>query len=307
LHALFNQVVSSLNLANGSSGENLRDQIDANTFQVFMAKNETTALAVSDSRLATLSFTGSDLVGWGLRDTAKKKKVCLELGGDAAVIVHRDADLARAAARCAWGAFVYAGQICISIQRIFVHQDVWQEFVSLFLEQTKKLETGDPHRDATLIGPVIDERAAERIVKWVGEAQQKGAQTLYEGPRNGRLISPIVLANVPTETQMSCNEVFGPVVALESYANEQEVFARVNSSRFGLQAGIFTQNLHFANTAYQTLEVGGVIVNDIPTYRSDWMPYGGVKDSGLGREGVKFAAEEFSESRLRVDWHPFGK
>jgi acyl-CoA reductase-like NAD-dependent aldehyde dehydrogenase len=302
LHEIFEQCVSSLNRERAQNPTDSRDRIDPSVFQVFLATPDVTALAVQDSRLKTLSFTGSDKVGWMLQAQAAKKKVCLELGGDAAVVIHPDADLRRAAERSAWGAFAYAGQVCISVQRIFVHESFRAAFETEFLREVRSLKVGDPSLDETVVGPVIDDRAADRIDQWINEAIQKGARVLLKGTRTGRLISPWVLTGVSDQTQLSCQEVFGPVVLVESFTDSRSVLARVNHSRFGLQAGVFTQNLHLAEEAFRELEVGGVVINDIPTFRSDFMPYGGVKDSGLGREGVRFAIEEFSEAKLRVDW-----
>jgi len=302
LHQLFEQCVAELNRDRTSSALDTRDRIDACVFQVFLATPEVAALAIQDSRLKTLSFTGSDAVGWTLQTHAKKKKVCLELGGDAAVIVYPDADLRRAAERSAWGAFAYAGQICISVQRIFVHESVRTAFEAEFLRAVRSIQVGDPRLDETVVGPLIDDRAADRLSQWIDEAIQQGARVLVEGQRTARLMSPWVLTGVSDQSQLSCQEAFGPVAVLESFADRSSVLSRVNRSRFGLQAGVFTQNLHWADEAFRELEVGGVVINDIPTFRSDFMPYGGVKDSGLGREGVRFAMEEFSEAKLRVDW-----
>ena len=302
LHEVFSEAVQSINSSLGMSIEDARDRLDPRVFQVFLADNEVTSIAIRDPRLNSLSFTGSDRVGWMLRDQAARKKVSLELGGDAAVIVHSDANLKMAAERCAWGAFAYAGQVCISVQRIFVHQSVFGTFRQLFLEAVQSLVCGDPALEATVVGPVIDDAAANRIESWISEARNLGAVVELEGSRDSRLIRPWVLSSVPAGAQLASQEVFGPVACLESYSDLDTAIARVNQSRFGLQAGIFTAHLDSARLAFEELEVGGVIINDVPTFRSDRMPYGGVKDSGLGREGVRYALEEFSERRLRVDW-----
>ena len=302
LHELFLQVRSRLNSRLGSSSLDKEDIIPEGAFEVFFASNELVGSAVRDSRLSTLSCTGSDQVGWGWQTQAQRKKICLELGGDAAVIVHSDADLDRAAERVAWGAFAYAGQICISVQRVFVHVSVRDAFLQKLLARTRALPVGDPADSATMVGPVIDDKAAIRINAWISEACSKGATAELAGTTQGRLISPWILSDVPAGCDLSRNEVFGPVLAVETYSDLSEAIDSINASRFGLQAGISTGSLFAADQAYRHLEVGGVIVNDVPTYRADPMPYGGVKDSGLGREGLSFAMQEFSEQRVRVDW-----
>jgi len=305
LHELFQQISSQMNARLGASVADQRDRIPLGAFELFFAENALVQTAVSDPRLATLSFTGSDKVGWKLRTLAERKKVCLELGGDAAVIVHSDADLERAADRIAWGAFVYAGQVCISVQRVFVQESVRDVFLEKLRGRTRSLPVGDPGDPSTVVGPVIDDAAATRIQAWIAAACSLGAAIELAGGRRGRLISPSILSAVPPGCDLSCNEVFGPVLSLESYQDFGSVLQKVNSSRFGLQAGVFTASLKIADQAFRDLEVGGLIVNDVPTYRADPMPYGGVKDSGLGREGVRYAMQEFSEPRLRVDWREF--
>lgn len=279
-----------------------RESIPAAALQVISGPNEVLAKAVSDPRLTILSFTGSDKVGWMLQSKATKKRVLLELGGNAAVIVHSDADLARAAARSAFGGYAYAGQVCISAQRIFVQADVYDKFLKLYLEEVRKLPVGDPAKSDTIVGPMIDAANADRVMQWIREAQESGAKLLAGGTRDGNIITPAVLADVPPSSKLQSEEVFGPVTVIEKYSRFEDAVARSNSSRFGLQAGVFTNDLRLVQIAEEELEVGGVIVNEIPTYRADNMPYGGMKESGLGREGIRYAIQEFCEWRTTVHW-----
>jgi acyl-CoA reductase-like NAD-dependent aldehyde dehydrogenase len=237
-----------------------------------------------------------------LQALAVGKKIALELGGNAAVIIHEDADLKRAAVRCVSGGFGYAGQSCISVQRILVHEKVAAEFTALLLRETAQVKTGDPAQKDVTVGPVIDEGATIRIMAWIDEAKKEGAQVLMGGVRNKNMITPTILSDVKHTSKISSEEVFAPVVLIEKYKNFEDALTSVNSSRFGLQAGVFTSDTQLLHHALQTLEVGGVVANDIPTYRADIMPYGGVKESGLGREGIKYAMEEFSERRTLITW-----
>ena len=279
-----------------------KENILAACFQVLNCSNEILSKAVRDPRLSTLSFTGSGKVGWELQGQAIGKKIALELGGNAAVIVHSDSDILRAAQRCATGGYGYAGQSCISVQRIFVHTKVKDEFTNALLKETAKIKTGDPNDKDTSVGPVIDENAAERIMKWIDEAKAEGAKVLTGGTREKNLIQPTILTQVKATSKVSCEEVFAPIVLIQEYQDFSEALDLVNASKFGLQVGVFTQNSELQYQALQNLEVGGVIANDIPTYRADNMPYGGVKSSGLGREGIRFAMEEFSERRSLISW-----
>jgi glyceraldehyde-3-phosphate dehydrogenase (NADP+) len=222
----------------------------------------------------------------------------LELGGNAAVIVHEDADLELAVRQCVQGAFAYSGQVCISVQRIFLHEKVADAFTRRFVEAAAKLTMGDPADERTDIGPLIDDAAAERVAGWVQEAKDKGARVLLGGTREGRMMKPTVLEGVDRSLAIDCREAFGPVVNLHRYKDGGEAVDAVNASRYGLQAGVFTRDLGLVLRAFDGLEVGGVIVNDAPTFRVDTMPYGGTKDSGLGREGVRYAIEHFTETRL---------
>ena len=256
---------------------------------------------MADERVKKISFTGSDEIGWGLMSKFSKKKVTLELGGNAACIVDEDLpDMDFAATRSAWGAFYQAGQSCISVQRMYVHDKIFDKFLDKFLTATKALKVGDPMLEDTDVGPVIDTDSADRIMNWIDEALNAGAKLLTGGQRDGRIIQPVVLTNVPPSCKVSCDEVFGPVVQIERYKSFDEVLNWVNDSRFGLQAGLFTKDMKKAFKAYNALNVGGVIINDVPSFRVENMPYGGVKDSGVGREGVKYAIEEMTELKLMV-------
>ncbi|MEK7232653.1 MAG: aldehyde dehydrogenase family protein [Elusimicrobiota bacterium] len=255
---------------------------------------------VRDEQFRIFSFTGSTAVGWKLKGLAVKARSCLELGGNAAVFVGNDADLPWAAARCAWGAFCYSGQVCISVQRIYVEQAVHVEFRRLLVENIKLLVIGDPMDEKTDVGPMIDEKSAIRIEEWLKEAVGKGARLWTGGPRKGLLIPPSLLEGVPADCQLSCKEAFGPVATLDVVTSREDALERMANSRYGLQAGIFTNDLAFIHRAFERLLVGGLIVNDIPSFRSDVMPYGGDKDSGLGREGVRYAMEEFTQPKTLV-------
>ena len=262
--------------------------------------NEDAEPLVRDDRLKLLSFTGSAKVGWQLKSQAGKKRVGLELGGNAGCIIHRDADLKYAAERCAVGGFSYAGQSCISVQRILVEQSVMQPFLDLFVPMVQRLKTGDPLDEATDVGPMIQESEAVRAESWVKEAVNAGAKLLCGGGRRGALLEPTVLTRTTPQMRVNCEEVFAPVVTVEPYDDFDAALARVNDSLYGLQAGLFTNDARLIFRAYEELEVGGVIVGDMPTFRIDHMPYGGVKDSGNTREGLKYAIEEMTERKLLV-------
>lgn len=255
---------------------------------------------VVDPRFKLLSFTGSASVGWMLKAKCGKKKVTLELGGNAAVVIESDADIELAAQRCAAGGFGYAGQTCISVQRIFVHHSVNDLFATKLLMHVARLKMGDPTDETTSIGPLIDDAAAQRVEEWIGEAVADGARVLLGGKRRGSLVEATVLSNVKPEMKVSCREVFGPVVTVTPYRQLSEAVALLNQSDFGLQAGIFTQDINKIFYVYRHVEVGAVLANEIPTFRADHMPYGGVKDSGLGREGVRAAIEDMTEPRMLI-------
>jgi len=255
---------------------------------------------VTDPRFKLLSFTGSAAVGWMLKGKCGKKKVTLELGGNAGVVIEPDADLDLAAQRCAAGGFGYAGQTCISVQRVFVHHSVVDLFTTKLLMHVARLKAGDPTDDTTTIGPVIDQAAAHRIESWIGEAVAEGARVLLGGKRMGSVVEATVLSNVKPEMKVSCQEVFGPVVTVTPYGQFREAIAWLNQSDYGLQAGVFTQDINKIFHAFRHLEVGAVLANEIPTFRADHMPYGGVKDSGLGREGVRAAIEDMTEPKMLI-------
>ncbi len=253
-----------------------------------------------DARFALLTFTGSAEVGWGLKAAATRKRVTLELGGNAGVIIEADADLSTAARRCASGGFSYAGQSCIAVQRIFIQRSCLENFTRQLVDEVECLEVGDPSLDTTDVGPLITLEDAKRVESWIEEARANGARILTGGARRGSIVTPTVLTGTHAAMKVNCDEVFGPVVTMEPYDDLDEAFARLNDSRFGLQAGIFTRDLAAAFKAYETIDVGGVVVNDVPTFRADHMPYGGTKDSGLGREGAKYAIEEMTERKVLV-------
>ncbi|MBI4297362.1 MAG: aldehyde dehydrogenase family protein [Chloroflexi bacterium] len=255
---------------------------------------------VTDDRIKMLSFTGSPPVGWDMKARAGKKKVILELGGNAGAIVDEGADLDYAAQRLAVGSFAYSGQICISVQRIYVVEAVAGEFQRRFLERVRRLKVGDPLDPETDLGPMIDEEAARRAEEWTKEAVAGGARLLAGGVRRGNIIEPTILADADPQAKVCRLEAFAPLVNLFTVKSFEEAVAQVNDSAFGLQAGVFTRDLDHALYAFRELEVGGVIINDVPLYRIDHMPYGGVKDSGYGREGLKYAMEEMTELRLMV-------
>ncbi len=272
---------------------------DPAALQVLPCPDSVAEQLATSAAVRVLSFTGSARVGWHLKQKAKGK-VVLELGGNAAALIASDADLGWAAERCALAGFGYAGQVCIKVQRIFVQREVYQPFLERFVERARALPTGDPSLETTLCGPVIDDKSAERIAAWVDEAVAQGAKVLLGGQRQGRLLAPTVLSSVPLEARVAREEVFGPVVAVWPVDSWEAGLAAVNASAYGLQAAVFTRSLSNVRSAFHQLEVGGVLVNEPPSFRSDNAPYGGVKASGLGREGVRSAMEELTEERLLI-------
>jgi acyl-CoA reductase-like NAD-dependent aldehyde dehydrogenase len=267
---------------------------------VLPLSNEDAGLLVSDDRLKMISFTGSAAVGWQIKRNSGKKKVVLELGGNAGVIVHGDADLAYAAERCVAGGFGYAGQTCISVQRILVERSVYGKFTDLFLAGVKELKVGDPLDESTDVGPLIRESDAIRSADWVQEAVRGGARLLCGGNRRGSVFEPTVLTGTKPEMKVNCQEMFGPVVTVEPYGDFDEALRQINNSAYGLQAGIFTRDAKLMFQAYEELEIGGLLAGDVPSFRIDHMPYGGLKDSGIGREGLRYAIEEMTEPKLLV-------
>ncbi len=255
---------------------------------------------VADERFKLLTFTGSPSVGWRMKARAGKKKVVLELGGNAGVIVDRSADLDWAVRRTLVGAFTYAGQVCISVQLMFLHEDIREPFLEKLVAGARALRLGDPLQPDTDVGPMVDTQAAERTQRWVDEAVQLGGRIVAGGKADGAFFEPTILENVPVEAQVCSNEAFAPLVVAFPFTDFEDAIRQVNDSSFGLQTGVFTNDLGNAWQAFNELEVGGVIVNDIPTYRIDHMPYGGVKDSGLGREGLRWSIEDMTEIRIMV-------
>jgi acyl-CoA reductase-like NAD-dependent aldehyde dehydrogenase len=255
---------------------------------------------VSDDRFKLLSFTGSPSIGWKMKADAGKKKVVLELGGNAGAIVDATADLDWAVDRLAFGAFAYAGQVCISVQRIYVVREVYAEFERRFVERVGSIRVGDPLDPQTDLGPMLDEAAVERTEGWVSDAIADGARAIVRGEPNGRWFGPTVLVDVPRGAAICAEEAFAPVVNLFPVDSFADALREINDSRFGLQCGVFTSSLEHTLEAHDELEVGGIIVNDVPTWRTDPMPYGGVKDSGLGREGLRSSIEDMTEPRLLV-------
>src|SRR5437773_2637020 len=269
-------------------------------FNVLPLSNEDAGLLVTDDRIKLISFTGSAPVGWDLKRRAGKKKVVLELGGNAGVIVHGDADLAWAAERCVTGGFAYAGQTCISVQRILVERPAFAKFRDLLLQGVSKLNIGDPMDDTTDLGPLIRESDAIRAEEWITAAIQDGATLLCGGKRHGSILEPTVLTGTRPDMKVNCQEIFAPVVTLEAYDDYWHALRLINESPYGLQAGVFTRDAGRIFQAFEELEVGSVIAGDVPSFRIDHMPYGGVKDSGLGREGLRYAIEDMTEPRLLV-------
>ena len=269
-------------------------------FSVLPCHRDGADLFTEDERFKLLSFTGSPVVGWDLKARAGKKKVVLELGGNAACVVDEDADLDDAVERIIFGAFYQSGQSCIGVQRIYGHAKIYDELKQRLVERTKKLKKGDPKDEDTFIGPMISEGEATRLHNWINEAVEKGGSLLCGGSRDGAMLDPTLLENVPDGCAVVAEEAFGPVAVLEKFSDFDAVLERVNDSVFGLQAGIFTRDLYKAQKAWDVLEVGGVVIGDVPSWRVDNMPYGGVKDSGLGREGIRWAIQDMTEERLLV-------
>ena len=274
--------------------------LPAGAFSILPASRDGADLLTTDERLKLLSFTGSPDVGWALKARAGKKPVVLELGGNAACIVDADASLDDTVERVVFGAFYQSGQSCISVQRILVHASIYEEFRDALVGKVKSLIIGDPKDENTFIGPVISEKDAQRLESWVREAADKGATVLCGGGRNGVMMEPTLVENPPADCTLSIEEAFGPVATITRFDDFDAALAEVNNSKFGLQAGIFTRDLYKAQKAWEELDVGGVVIGDVPSFRVDNMPYGGVKDSGLGREGIRFAMEDMSEIRNLV-------
>lgn len=270
------------------------------SFSILPCTPETASALVRDQRIKLLSFTGSPEVGWKLKQQSGSKRVLLELGGNAACVVDEGTDLVEAIDRIAFGAFYQSGQSCIGVQRIIVHDSIYSQFRQGMVDKTRELKSGDPRSEQTTIGPMISEAEASRLENWIQEAVAAGGKLLCGGQRKGAILEATLLEDVPTHEKICAAEAFGPVAVLSRFSEFDQALDQVNDSIFGLQAGIFTNDLHKAMNAWDRLEVGGIIINDVPSWRVDHMPYGGVKQSGLGREGIRYAIEEMSEIRLLV-------
>jgi acyl-CoA reductase-like NAD-dependent aldehyde dehydrogenase len=269
-------------------------------FSILPCSRDGADLFTTDDRLKLLSFTGSPGVGWDLKARAGRKKVVLELGGNAAVVIDADADLDDAAQRIVFGAFYQSGQSCIGVQRIIAHADIYDALKDRLVNATQQLQSGDPKEESTFIGPMISEGEAERLESWITEAKSAGGQVLCGGTRDGAMLEATLLENIPKSQTICTHEAFGPVAVLSRFTDFTAALDEVNDSVFGLQAGIFTRDLYKMQQAWNTLDVGGVVIGDVPSWRVDNMPYGGVKDSGLGREGIRFAMEDMTEIRNLV-------
>jgi len=267
-------------------------------FNVVHCEPEVADSMVTDDRYRVLSFTGSDALGWRLKGRAPKKYVLLELGGNAPSIVDQGVDLEKTAARLAESAWANAGQVCIKTQRIFVHRDGFEEFLGSFLRATEAVRAGNPLDDDTMVGPLIDAGAVRRVLDWIAEAERQGARRWCGGTVEGQVLSPTVLTGTAAEQRVRCEEVFGPVAIVEPAESFEHALKLANDSRYGLQASVFTPSVDHALLAYDRLDYGGILVNDPPTLRVDNAPYGGMKDSGMGREGVPFAMLELTEPKL---------
>ena len=275
--------------------------IPAGQVNFITCTDEESAALTTDPRIKMVSFTGSSAVGWRLKEQCGKKKITLELGGNAGVIVHDDANLESAIPKIAVGGFSYAGQSCISVQRILVQESIYDEFKRQFVAHVREhVRAGDPRDKRTVVGPMIDSGALDRITGWLETARKSGAKVLCGGNVNGRCLEPTIVENASHNVDISAKEVFAPVVTLFSYNDFDDALKFVNDSEFGLQAGVFTRDIGRAMRAFEHLEVGGVLVNNVPTFRADNMPYGGVKDSGFGREGIRYAMEEMTEIKSLI-------
>ena len=267
---------------------------------VLLCTNDAAAPLIDDPRVRMITFTGSARAGWAIRRRAFNKRVTLELGGNAAVIIEPDADVEHAVKRCVAGGYLYAGQSCISTQRILVHEKLYPQFVTSFVAAVKALRTGDPMVEATDVGPMIDQANAERAEEWIGEAAKAGALVAAGGRRSGAILEPAVLLDTTGDMRVNCEEIFAPVTTVRSYATIDEAIGATNDSHYGIQAGLFTNDMRTILRAFERIEVGGLVVNDVPGFRVDHAPYGGVKESGQGREGVRYAIEEMTELKLLV-------
>jgi glyceraldehyde-3-phosphate dehydrogenase (NADP+) len=272
----------------------------AGALSLLLCTNDAAAPLIDDPRVRMITFTGSARAGWAIRRRAPTKRVTLELGGNAAVMIEPDADLQHAVRRCVAGGYMYAGQSCISTQRILVHQSLYHAFVERFVPAVQALRTGDPMEETTDVGPMIDEANAERAEQWIEEARADGARVAAGGRRDRALLEPAVLLDTTSRMRVNCEEIFAPVTTVRPYTDFDQAIAAVNDSAYGIQAGLFTNNLRTILRGFERIEVGGLVVNDVPGFRVDHAPYGGVKESGQGREGVRYAIEEMTELKLLV-------
>lgn len=272
----------------------------AGNFNVLPMDSKNAHILLEDDRLPMVTFTGSPTVGWAIKNKSGRKRVTLELGGNAGVIIDKDADIEYAASRCVTGGFVQSGQNCISVQRIFVHETIYDSFIKVFIKKVRNLKVGDPADEKVFIGPMIHPDEVKRVKTWIDDAVKSGAVIEIGGENHNNLMMPTVLTNVDPDQDVSCQEVFAPVVVVNKFSDIDDAIKKVNDSVYGLQAGIFTNDARIIFKAYEELDVGGVVIGDVPTYRVDHMPYGGTKLSGMGREGVRFAIEEMTELKLMV-------
>jgi acyl-CoA reductase-like NAD-dependent aldehyde dehydrogenase len=280
----------------------LKEEYSISALQVLSCSNAVAEMGLTSEHVSTVSFTGSGAVGFLIQSKAIGKRVLLELGGNAAVVVHSDADLKRAALRIAVGSNAYSGQSCIAVQRIYVHESKIDSFKNELIEEFKKIKSGDPLKPDTINGPLIDEASKTRILQSINEATSAGAKILIGGSANGNILEPTLIENVKTDSKLCSEEVFGPVCTLSTYQTIDEVIQKINQSQYGLHAGVFTDSNSIVQKMFRELECGGVVINEIPTFRADQLPYGGVKKSGLGREGVRYAMEEFSERKVLMQF-----
>ncbi|GAB2685545.1 aldehyde dehydrogenase family protein [Aliiglaciecola sp. 3_MG-2023] len=269
-------------------------------FSILPCSRDGADLFTTDDRFKLLSFTGSPDVGWDLKARAGKKPVILELGGNAGCIVDHDTDLDDAIERIVFGAYYQSGQSCISVQRVLIHESIYAEFKQRYVEKVSNLVHGDPLSENTFIGPMISESEASRLDDWIAEAKSKGASVLCGGKRDGAMLQATVMENVPSDASINADEAFGPVSIIAPFQDYDDALEEINNSQFGLQAGVFTRDIYKAHKAWDVLDVGGVVIGDVPSWRVDNMPYGGVKESGLGREGIRYAIEDMTELRLMV-------
>ncbi len=282
-------------------GETLAETaLPEGAFSILPAKREGASLFSEDDRIKLLSFTGSADVGWQLKARAGRKKVVLELGGNAACVVDEDADIADAVERIVFGAYYQSGQSCISVQRIIAHEKIYDALRDALTQSVSQLVAGDPKDEKVFIGPMISEREASRLKHWIDDAQNKGARLLTGGEQKGAMLTPALLEDVPRDCDLARREAFGPAAMLSRFRDFDQALEQVNDSDFGLQAGLFTRDIHKALKAWDVIEAGGVVIGDVPSFRVDNMPYGGQRDSGIGREGIRFAIEDMTEIRALI-------